>query len=43
VDPPSFESVKEQLQTQAQNQRVEAYLEDLRKGAKIDIKKSAGK
>ena len=43
VDPPSFESVKEQLQTQAQNQRVEAYLEDLRKGAKIDIKKSAAK
>ena len=43
VDPPSFESVKEQLQTQAQNQRVETYLEDLRKGAKIDIKKSAGK
>jgi len=43
VDPPSFESVKEQLQTQAQNQRVETYLEDLRKSAKIDIKKSAGK
>jgi peptidyl-prolyl cis-trans isomerase C len=43
VEPPSFESVKEQLQAQAQNQRVEAYLEDLRKGAKIDIKKSAGK
>jgi peptidyl-prolyl cis-trans isomerase C len=43
VDPPSFESVKEQLQAHAQNQRVEAYLEDLRKGAKIDIKKSAGK
>ncbi len=43
VDPPSFESVKEQLQAHAQNQRVEAYLADLRKGAKIDIKKSAGK
>ena len=43
VEPPSFESVKEQLQAHAQNQRVEAYLEELRKDAKIDIKKSAGK
>ena len=43
VDPPSFDSVKEQLQMQAQNQRIEAYLAELRKGAKIDIKKAAAK
>lgn len=43
VEPPSFDSVKEQLQMQAQNQRIEKYIADLRKGAKIDIKKAAAK
>ncbi|MBI5041115.1 MAG: peptidyl-prolyl cis-trans isomerase [Gammaproteobacteria bacterium] len=41
--PPTFDSVKEQLQMFAQNQRVEAYIGDLRKGAKIDVKKAAAK
>lgn len=39
VPPPSFENLKEQLQMQLQNQRVDAYLAELRKDAKIDIKK----
>ena len=43
VEPPSFDSMKEQLQMQAQNQRVEEYLATLKKAAKIDIKKSAAK
>ncbi len=43
VDPPTFDSVKEQLTSQAQNQRMEAYLEELKKAAKIDMKDAAGK
>ncbi|MBI5462838.1 MAG: peptidylprolyl isomerase [Gammaproteobacteria bacterium] len=43
TQPPSFDSMKEQLQGYAQSQRVEAYVQDLRKGAKIDIKKAAAK
>lgn len=39
VPPPSFETLKDQLQMQLQNQRVDAYLAELRKDAKIDIKK----
>lgn len=41
--PPSFDSVKEQLQMHAQNQRVENYIAELRKGAKIDVTKAAAK
>lgn len=36
---PTLESLKEQLQMQAQNQRIDAYLAELRKDAKIDVKK----
>ena len=36
---PTLESMKEQLQMQAQNQRIETYLADLRKDAKIEMKK----
>ena len=43
VDPPSFDSMKEQLQMQAQNQRVEQYVAELRKAAKVDITKAAAK
>jgi len=39
VPPPSFESLKPQLQMQLQNKRVDDYIAELRKGAKIDIKK----
>lgn len=39
VEPPTFESVKEQIQMQLQNQRIETYLADLRKGAKIEVMK----
>lgn len=39
VAPPSFESLKPQLQMQLQNKRVDDYIAELRKGAKIDIKK----
>ncbi len=38
MDPPSFDSLKEQLQMQAQNERIEQYLEELKKPAKIVIK-----
>lgn len=39
VPAPTFESLKEQLTMQLQNQRVEKYLAELRKDAKIDILK----
>lgn len=39
VDPPSLDSIKEQLQGQLQNQRIDAYLAELRKGAKIEKSK----
>ena len=39
VPAPTFESVKEQLQMQLQNQRIETYLAELRKGAKIEVLK----
>lgn len=38
VPAPSFEEVQDQLRMQAQNQRVDAYLAELRKGAKIEVK-----
>lgn len=36
---PTLESLKEQLQMQAQNQRIDTYLAELRKDAKIDVNK----
>ncbi len=37
--PPSFEDVKQQLRMVLQNKRIQEYISDLRKKAKIDIKK----
>ena len=39
VEPPSFDALKDQLRMQLQNERVDSYLAELRKDAKIDIKK----
>ena len=39
VEPPSFDTLKDQLRMQLQNARVDAYLAALREDAKIDIKK----
>lgn len=39
VEPPKFEDVKKQLQQILQNQRVQAYMQELRKKGKIEIKK----
>ncbi|MBZ0073111.1 MAG: peptidylprolyl isomerase [Gammaproteobacteria bacterium] len=39
VAPPTFDSQKAQLQMQLQNKRVDDYIAELRKSAKIDIKK----
>ncbi len=39
VPPPTLDDMKEQLAMLLQNQRVEQYIAELRKGAKIDIKK----
>ena len=38
VEPPKFEEVKKQLQQFLQNQRVQAYIQDLRKNSKIEVK-----
>ena len=38
LTPPAFDQVKDQLQPGLQKQRVDQYLEELRKSAKIDIK-----
>ena len=37
--PPKYETVKQQIAMVLQNQRLQQYIEDLRKTAKIDIKK----
>lgn len=39
TQPPTFESLEEQLRMQVSNQRVDDYIAELRKDAKIDIKK----
>lgn len=38
VPAPTMDSMKEQLQMQLQNQRIDAYIAELRKGAKIEMK-----
>ena len=38
VEPPKFEDVKKQLQQILQNQRVQAYMQELRKNSKIEVK-----
>lgn len=39
VPPPSFDNLKEQLRMHLQNKRIESYIAELRKSAKIDMKK----
>lgn len=39
VPPPTFDSLKDQLRMHLQNKRIESYLAELRKNAKIDILK----
>ena len=38
VEPPKFEDVKKQLQQILQNKRVQAYMQELRKNSKIEVK-----
>lgn len=38
VEAPTLDSMKEQLQVQVQNERIDAYIAELRKGAKIEMK-----
>lgn len=38
VPAPAFAEIEDQLRTQAQNQRVDTYIAELRKGAKIEVK-----
>lgn len=38
LEPPKFEDVKQQLQQVIQNQRIQAYMQELRKKSKIEVK-----
>jgi peptidyl-prolyl cis-trans isomerase C len=37
-EPPKFEDVKKQLQIVVQNQRLQDYIESMRKSSKVEIK-----